>query len=39
MKIIEPSVGLWKQGDDVKAHVAKCANVYILILLMNGNIL
>lgn len=25
MKIIEPSVGLWKQGDDVKAHVAKCA--------------
>lgn len=27
MKIIEPSVGLWKQGDDVKAHVAKCARV------------
>lgn len=27
MKIIEPSVELWKQGDDVKAHVAKCARV------------
>lgn len=27
MKIIEPSIGLWKQGDDVKAHVAKCARV------------
>lgn len=27
MKIIEPSVGLWKQGDDVKAHVTKCARV------------
>lgn len=27
MKIIEPSVVLWKQGDDVKAHVAKCARV------------
>ena len=27
MKIIEPSVGLWKQGDDAKAHVAKCARV------------
>lgn len=27
MKIIEPSVGLWKQGDDVKAHVAKCARI------------
>lgn len=27
MKIIEPSVGLWKQGDDVKTHVAKCARV------------
>ena len=27
MKIIEPSVGLWKQGDNVKAHVAKCARV------------
>ena len=27
MKIIEPSVGLWKQGDDVKAHVDKCARV------------
>lgn len=27
MKIVEPSVGLWKQGDDVKAHVAKCARV------------
>ena len=27
MKIIEPSVGLWKQGDDVKVHIAKCARV------------
>lgn len=32
MKIIEPSVGLWKQGDDVKAHVAKCARVCYGIL-------
>lgn len=27
MKIVEPFVELWKQGDDVKAHVAKCARV------------
>lgn len=27
MKIIEPSVEYWKQGDNVKAHVAKCARV------------
>ena len=27
MKIIEPSVEYWRQGDDVKAHVAKCARV------------
>jgi thymidylate synthase ThyX len=27
MKIIEPKVELWKQGDDAKAHVAKCARV------------
>lgn len=27
MKIIEPKVELWKQGDDVKAHVARCARV------------
>lgn len=27
MKIIEPKVELWQQGDDVKAHVAKCARV------------
>lgn len=27
MKIVEPLVELWKQGDDVKAHVAKCARV------------
>lgn len=27
MKIIEPFVEYWKQGDDVKAHVAKCARV------------
>ena len=27
MKIIEPKVELWQQGDDVKAHVARCARV------------
>lgn len=27
MKIIEAKVELWKQGDDVKAHVARCARV------------
>lgn len=27
MKIIEPKVELWKQGNDAKAHVAKCARV------------
>lgn len=27
MKIVEPFVELWKQGDDVKAHVAKCARI------------
>lgn len=27
MKIIEPKVELWQQGDNVKAHVAKCARV------------
>ena len=27
MKIIEPKVELWKQGDDSKAHVARCARV------------
>lgn len=27
MKIIEPKVELWKQCDDVKAHVARCAKV------------
>lgn len=27
MKIIEPFVERWKQGDDVKAHVAKCARI------------
>lgn len=27
MKIIEPKVELWKQVDDVKAHVARCARV------------
>lgn len=25
MKIIQPKVELWKQGEDVKAHVARCA--------------
>lgn len=25
MKIIEPKVELWQQGDDSKAHVARCA--------------
>lgn len=25
MKIIEPKVELWKQGDNAKAHVARCA--------------
>lgn len=28
MKIIEPKVELWQQGDDAKAHVARCARVY-----------
>lgn len=27
MKIIEPKVKLWKQGNDTKAHVARCARV------------
>lgn len=27
MKIIEPKVELWQQGDDDKAHVARCARV------------
>lgn len=27
MKIIEPKVELWKQGNDAKAHVARCARV------------
>ena len=27
MKIIEPSVEYWRQGDNVKTHVAKCARV------------
>lgn len=27
MKIIEPKVELWQQGNDSKAHVAKCARV------------
>lgn len=27
MKIIEPKVELWKQGNDSKAHVARCARV------------
>lgn len=27
MKIIESKVELWKQGDDAKAHVARCARV------------
>lgn len=27
MKIIEPKVELWKQGDDAKAHIARCARV------------
>lgn len=27
MKIIEPKVELWQQGDDAKAHIARCARV------------
>lgn len=27
MKIIEPKVELWQQGDDSKAHVARCSRV------------
>lgn len=27
MRIIEPKVELWKQGNDTKAHVARCARV------------
>lgn len=27
MKIIEPKVELWRQGNDAKAHVARCARV------------
>lgn len=27
MKIIEPKVELWQQGDDAKAHFARCARV------------
>lgn len=27
MKIVEPSVELWKQGDDVNSHIAKCARI------------
>ena len=28
MKIIEPKVELWQQGDDAKAHVARCCLLY-----------
>lgn len=27
MKIIQPKVELWRQGEDVKAHVARCARI------------
>lgn len=27
MKIIEPKVELWKQGNNAKAHIARCARV------------
>lgn len=27
MKIIEPKVELWQQGDDAKTHIARCARV------------
>lgn len=27
MKIVEPSVELWKQGDDINSHIAKCARI------------
>lgn len=27
MKIIEPKVELWQQGDNSKAHVARCARI------------
>lgn len=27
MKIIEPKVELWQQGNDAKTHVARCARV------------
>lgn len=31
MKIIEPKVELWQQGDDSKAHVARCAGVKMFL--------
>lgn len=27
MKIIEPKVELWQQGNNAKAHIARCARV------------
>lgn len=27
MKIIEPKVELWKQGNNAKAHIARCARI------------
>ena len=27
MKIIQPKVELWRQGEDIKAHVARCARI------------
>ena len=29
MKIIEPKVELWQQGDDSKAHVARLSLIHI----------
>lgn len=28
MKIIEPKVKLWQQGDNAKVHIARCARFY-----------
>ena len=37
MKIIEPKVELWQQGNDSKAHVARCARVCYVREIGNDN--
>jgi thymidylate synthase (FAD) len=37
MEIIEPNVEYWKQGDDVNAHIARCARVCYASLKTTNN--